>query len=131
VPWIIAAPWKPATHGIVTTALVENVDLYQTLASAAGLPAPDTACATCVQGIDATPLLDEPFRQWKRASFSQYARCDYDNSTGYYARCSGDDRSQIQVMGYSVRTSSWRYVESEQSAHLACARVRVVDTLSQ
>ena len=50
VPWIIAVPWKPGTHGAVTPALVENVDLYQTLASAAGLPVPDTACATCVQG---------------------------------------------------------------------------------
>ena len=27
VPFIVAVPWKPATHGMVTTALVENVDL--------------------------------------------------------------------------------------------------------
>lgn len=43
-----------------------------------------------------TPLLDEPFRDWKTAAFSQYARCDLDASTGLYARCSGDNRDTIE-----------------------------------
>jgi len=37
---MLSVPWKPQSHGVVTTALVENVDMYPTLAVAAGLPAP-------------------------------------------------------------------------------------------
>lgn len=81
------------------------------LAAAAGLPPPASDCPSCIQGTDATPLLDTPFRTWKKASFSQYARCSLDNSTGYYTRCSGENRDEIQVMGYSVRTPTYRYTE--------------------
>lgn len=111
VPMMLAVPWKTKSHGVVTTALVENVDMYPTLASAAGLPVPNIACKGCIEGDDNTPLLDNPFRPWKKAVFSQYGRCSFDESTGYYQRCSGQDRDQIQVMGYSVRTENFRYTE--------------------
>ena len=103
VPFILAVPWKAASHGRVTSAVTENVDVYPTLASAAGLPVPEIGCDGCIEGDDATPLLDEPARAWKSAAFSQYARCDKNLSTGYYQRCSGDARDVIQTMGYSVR----------------------------
>ena len=38
VPMIVAAPEQTRSHGQVTTALVESVDMYPTLAMAAGLP---------------------------------------------------------------------------------------------
>ena len=38
-------------------------------------------------------------------------RCDLDPVSGYYTRCSGTARDQIQVMGYSVRTQAWRFTE--------------------
>lgn len=114
VPWIISSPGHPSSHGRFTTALTENVDIYATLAAAAGLPLPAIGCAdpgTCVEGDSAVPLLVDPERTWKKASISQYARCALDNATGYYSRCSGDARSAIQSMGYSVRTDRWRYTE--------------------
>jgi len=111
VPFMLAVPWKPNSHGKVTNALVENVDMYPTLVAAAGLPPPKQNCTGCIEGFDATPLLDNPNREWKRAVFSQYARCDLDSTSGYYKRCSGTERNKFQVMGYSVRTSRWRYTE--------------------
>ena len=115
VPFILAVPWKMGSHGIVSTALVESVDLYPTLAVVAGLPLPRAGAnctdTGCIEGFDASPLLDDPCRPWKVASFSQYGRCDHDPATGYYKRCSGEAREMIQVMGYSVRTEDFRYTE--------------------
>merc|ERR1712113_559651 len=37
--------------------------------------------------------------------------CNRDEVTGYYQLCVGVDRKQIQVMGYSVRSRDWRYIE--------------------
>ena len=51
-PWILAAPHKPQNHGKVTTALTENVDLYATLASIAGLPPPAIGGGGGVEGDD-------------------------------------------------------------------------------
>ena len=84
---------------------------YPSLAVLAGLPPPAEGCAGCIEGHSAAPLLDNPYQEWKKASFSQYGRCSLDNVTGYYTRCSGEDRDQIQVMGYSARTADYRYTE--------------------
>ena len=75
VPFVLAVPGKPQSHGAVTSAVTENVDVYPTLASAAGLPVPEIGCDGCIEGDDATPLLDDPFRPWKAAGFSQYVVC--------------------------------------------------------
>jgi iduronate 2-sulfatase len=63
VPWIVASPGHPSSHGRFTTALTENVDIYATLAGAAGLPLPAIGCddpGTCVEGDSAVPLLVNP-----------------------------------------------------------------------
>ena len=85
--------------------------IYPTVAELAGLPVPPIGCPGCVEGDSAAPLLEEPHQSWKRASFSQYARCanDATQATGYYQRCSGQARSTLSAMGYSVRTLTWRY----------------------
>ena len=114
VPLIIAAPNKPASHGVVTLAMAELVDVFPTVAELAGLPPPQTACPGCNEGDSAAPLFTQLHQPWKKAAFSQYARCSRNNITGYYVRCSGaarDDPAVFQAMGYSVRTLQWRYVE--------------------
>ena len=100
--------------------------IYPTVAELAGLPVPPIGCPGCVEGDSAAPLLEEPHRQWKRASFSQYARCANDATpiTGYYQRCSGQARDTLSAMGYSVRTDSWRYTGEpvDHASHNSCGK---------
>jgi iduronate 2-sulfatase len=88
VPLIVAAPgWRG--NGRAAAGLVELVDLYPTLASLAGLQAPDY-----LDGKSLVPMLDDPTASVKDAAFTQLAR------RGYTA--------------YSVRTARWRYVEWDE-----------------
>ena len=86
------APLILSTPGTVgkalrTSALIEFVDMYPTLADLAGLPIP----AHC-EGTSFAPLLTDPKQPWKRAAFSQYPRGG-------------------GVMGYTIRTDRFRYTE--------------------
>eukprot|EP00911_Craspedida_sp_UC1_P000600 UC1_evm1s458 len=109
VPMIVSDPAQPDTHGRTSTALVESVDLYPTLVELSGIPQlPPTEG---LEGHSFAPLLSNPDRPWKRASFSQYARCAENKTSGYFTRCSGLPRDQIQAMGYTVRTQDFRYTE--------------------
>jgi iduronate 2-sulfatase len=94
-PLILFVPGRPNAGGR-TSALVEFVDIYPTLAEACGLAIP-----TGLEGVSMMPLLARPDRPWKRAAFSQYPR----SRTGHRHRKHGD------VMGYAVRTDRYRYVE--------------------
>jgi iduronate 2-sulfatase len=85
VPLILSVPGQKHPGG-ATSALVEFVDVYPTLAEACGLEVP----AQC-EGLSAMPLLEDPQRKWKTAAFSQYPRGS--------------------VMGYTLRTERWRYTE--------------------
>jgi arylsulfatase A-like enzyme len=76
--------------GRKTDALVELVDIYPTLAELCQLPLPRH-----VEGRSVVPLLANPDVDWKRAVFSQFPR-----------RVAGGT-----TMGYSVRTSRYRYTE--------------------
>ena len=91
-PLILSVPGAAAT-GRSSDALVEFVDIYPTLVDCAGLPLPDQ-----LDGLSLKPLLDNPERPWKHAAFSQFPR-----PWSYVGRPA--------VMGYSVRTERWRYVE--------------------
>jgi len=86
VPMILSAPGQPNAGG-ATSALVEYTDIYPTLAEACGLEVP----AQC-EGASMMPLLANPSRTWKAAAFSQYPRGK-------------------EIMGYTMRTSRWRYTE--------------------
>ncbi len=85
-PLIFSIPGQKAvnTH---SDALVEFVDVYPTLAAAAGLNLP-----AHLEGSSLLPLLDDPKTPWKQAAFSQYPR----NNHGRF-------------MGYSMRTDRYRY----------------------
>ena len=91
-PLILSVPGA-ASVGRSCAALVEFVDIYPTLVDCAGLPPPEQ-----LDGISLKPLLDEPGRPWKRAAFSQFPR-----PWAYAGRPA--------VMGYTLRTERWRYIE--------------------
>jgi len=86
VPMILSLPGQK-TAGGATSALVEYVDIYPTLAEACGLEVP----AQC-EGKSMLPLVENPGRKWKAAAFSQYPRGG-------------------GIMGYTMRTARWRYTE--------------------
>ena len=86
VPLIIRAPGV-TTAGTSTTALVELVDLFPTLAELAGLPLPDQLDS---EGI--VPTLRDPNHQTKAFALSQYPR--------------GATR-----MGYSMRNATHRLTQ--------------------
>jgi uncharacterized sulfatase len=83
VPLIIAAPGVPG-NGRSTSALVELVDLYPTLAGLCGFSGPDY-----LDGVSLEPVLSDPSRTVKESAFTQVRRGAWN--------------------GYSVRTDKWRY----------------------
>ena len=91
VPLIISAPQK--RKGQVCRRLVELVDMYPTLVELAGLSLPSG-----LEGTSMVPLLDNPKRSWKKAAFTQFPR------PAYY-------KKSFNVMGYSVRTKEYHYIE--------------------
>lgn len=95
-PLIISVPGQKQ-RGAKTDALVEFVDVYPTLAAAAGLPIPAT-----LEGSSFLPVVEDPQRPWKRAAFSQYPR--------------GEN------MGYSMRTDRYRYTEWQTPSKDVIAR---------
>ena len=92
VPLIISVPGQPIA-GRHTDALVELVDLYPTLAEFANLPAPER-----LDGLSLRPLFRDPDQQLRAAALTQFPRPPYYNE-------------RFDVMGYSIRTSRYRYTE--------------------
>jgi uncharacterized sulfatase len=88
VPLIIAGPGvKPG----VCAGLVEQVDLYPTVAAMAGLQAPKTT-----QGRTLQPLLKDPLTKGKQVVFSTMVS------------------THTQLIGHSVRTDRFRYIEWDE-----------------
>jgi iduronate 2-sulfatase len=88
------------TEGVVTEELTEFVDLFPTLAEAAGLEIPALCpedsrdIPVCREGESMIPLITDPADpNWKKRVFIEVFR--YDNDT----------------MGYSMRTDRYRYSE--------------------
>jgi len=71
VPLIIDAPGSGRKRKQKSDALVEFVDIYPSLCELAGVPLPKH-----LQGDSFVPLLDDPSRKWKPASFSRYYKGD-------------------------------------------------------
>jgi iduronate 2-sulfatase len=93
-PLIVAAPGL-GRRGGSSARIVELLDVYPTIADLAGLAAP-----TGLQGRSLRPLLADPDAAWERPAISQVRRV-IGSSTS---------------MGYSVRTTRWRYTEWDQGA---------------
>lgn len=90
---IVVAPGL-TNPGTRTSAMVESVDLYPTLAEAAGLPAP--ASSRALDGKSLVPLLKAPRTDWSEAIFHVYPRIP--GGLG-------------PILGRAVRTSRHRMVE--------------------
>ena len=97
-PMIVRVPGL-TDNGVVTEELTEFVDLFPTLVDAAGLPrlpiCPRSSenVSLCTEGMSLMPLLRDGHVTWKQRVFSQYPR----NGT--------------EIMGYTMRTSKFRYTE--------------------
>ncbi len=86
-PLLISVPGLK-TAGQRTDALAEFVDIYPTLAELCGLPLP-----AHLEGASLAPVLCDPSKSVKNASFSQYPR----------------SVNGKQLMGYSMRTDRYRF----------------------
>ena len=89
VPLIVRAPGANG-NGRHSNALVELLDVYPTLCELAGVPVPDA-----VEGRSLAPVLSDPTASIKDAAFSQFRR----------------DKNEVPMMGYSMRTDQYRYIE--------------------
>jgi len=89
VPLVIRVPGM-AHPGVATGALVELVDLYPTLAEAAGVPAPAD-----LAGRSLVPQLADPAAPGRDVALSQFAR-PFKNA-------------DPEMMGYSLRSPTHRY----------------------
>ena len=114
VPLIIRPPnLSPAIMGSRTAALVELVDLMPTIADFAGIDLANIVKKeTPLAGKSLIDLVLCKQQSIKTAAFSQYPRAPHNVSIPY--RKNGIDhknRSMFYVMGYSIRTTDWRYTE--------------------
>lgn len=122
VPLMIRVPWLPDTANTTSTALVELLDVYPTLAELTGLSG---AVHDALDGDSLVPLLTrgggaEPDYRGDpafNASFSQYPRC-VNTSFAKEPPFLGERDPCIQVpsyefthMGVTMRTAEWRYTE--------------------
>lgn len=96
-PLLVRAPGMK-TGGRASSALVEFVDLYPSLAEVAGLPAPARH-----EGLSFAPLLRDPALPWKRAAFSEM------------------QRGQLGL-GRAIRTERHRYIEWTDRSGAVVAR---------
>jgi arylsulfatase A-like enzyme/O-glycosyl hydrolase len=86
IPLIIKVPWMPGASQV--DALVEALDIYPTLLDLCGIEHPDH-----IQGQSLLPLLQNPEAAGPAEAVSQYPR------------------NNESIMGYSMRTDRYRYVE--------------------
>ncbi len=111
VPLIVRAPWIKGSAGKKTKAIVELVDVMQSMAELADVPLPANQS---LEGASfASVLRGEPF-DGKPYALSVYPRCPQsDNSSLFWQKnnCLFVDRSEFRIMGLSIRTDRYRYTE--------------------
>ena len=125
VPMLVRVPWMPNSAGRRTSAIVEHVDLYPSLAELAGVPV-DQAVES-IDGKSWAGLMNDPSgkNHTKLVAYSQFPRCwpkvnptytpaDYDRME----RCLPNrppavhwTNHNMSFMGLSMRTKDYRYTE--------------------
>eukprot|EP00041_Stephanoeca_diplocostata_P016103 m.313662 g.313662 ORF g.313662 m.313662 type:complete len:442 (+) comp20256_c1_seq25:607-1932(+) len=129
VPLIIAAPWLPQSHAQIHLGMAEMCDFYRTLSDLAGID-PATVDKG-VEGDSLAPVVNDPSRAGKQYAFSQTQRIRVtslrretmalgmkntyttlpSSANLYYDPSCFSNRSQIEYMGYTVRSSQWRFTQ--------------------
>lgn len=102
VPLVIAVPGNKS-NGQVSRRPVELVDLHPTLADLAGLPIYPT-----LEGASLRPLLTNPQAAWTKPAFTQVTR------NAEVSLAIGVDAKKKSLMGRSVRTERWCYIEWDE-----------------
>ncbi|WP_009965398.1 sulfatase [Verrucomicrobium spinosum] len=105
VPLMIVAPGV-AREGAVVKEPVSLVDLYPTLAELAGVPAPAS-----LQGQSLVPLLKDPLAKGRGWALTQVTRA---NAVDVRIRPASGKSPQHSFVGYSLRTTRWRYTEWDE-----------------
>ena len=114
VPMIIRAPWKPASQGKNSYALVESVDLYRTISELVGAPKPGddiegTSFATLFDNPDLTAEEAASVMNTTATAYSQYPRCVNNATIQWDNNGCSNEHDVPTYMGYSIRTPEWRY----------------------
>jgi iduronate 2-sulfatase len=114
VPLLIHAPWITKSQGMKTSALVELIDVFPTIVTLAGLPAPSH-----IDGVDRSVLLSDPTGRGAEAAYHQYPACGckWDGSDAGARQCYNSTRkacnntpkNEFDFMGYSMRSDTARY----------------------
>ena len=118
-PLMMAVPGK-TDSGLRSSQLVEFVDIFPTIVEAAGLPTltncPELSNSShiCTEGSSLMPLIEDPeSSDWKKAVFWQYPRLVRSMCSALKFKSRGGNIVDHlkSIMGYSMRTSEWRYTE--------------------
>lgn len=119
VPLLIRAPWKKNVIGKHSSnTFAELIDLYRTMVSLAGISVDDIE--SDVDGMDLSPVFDDPTAYLKQMAFAQYSRCPGDrywpkrepgHPAWYMNNCEKVPSANISYMGYSIRSATHRYTE--------------------
>jgi len=118
VPLIIRAPWMENSIGKRSKALVELVDIYQTVCDVMGVDLPDDTVP--FDGMSLKPILEDPDSTVKDVALSTFPRCAHEGMPSYGQRgmpggadntCLEVERTDFTWMGYTMRTDRYRYTE--------------------
>lgn len=116
VPLIMRVPWLKNSVGKRSRALVELVDIYQTICDVMGLELPDDNVP--FDGNSLKPILEDPATIVKDVALSTFPRCAHKGMPIYGQRGHGADNTCLEVertdftwMGYTMRTDRYRYTE--------------------
>lgn len=124
VPLMVHHPKFPHTWGTRTPSLIEHVDHYPTIAELAGVPVTAAAHET-IEGFSYASLFTSGanpattvWMNMYNASFTQYPRCgsapEHPGGPPTFSgakRCANVVKAKFAYMGYSMRTTEWRYTE--------------------
>jgi hypothetical protein len=122
-PLVIRVPWLSHSHGRVVTEIVEQIDILPTLVTMA---LGSKFIPTCAQGKDLSSLFKHHHHHKSQHDSSspqywaltQHPRCfmngtfSQGNRTNPWSDpCGQRPSNSFTLMGYSLRTSQWRYTE--------------------
>jgi len=113
VPLIVRVPWLEKSQGKQTSAIVELVDLFPSIADLANNPAP---ASYGLEGASFAALLQDPAISLpKNTSLSVFPRCPANRTDpqAYWQHndCNLIERTNFFSLGVTIREDNWRYTE--------------------